>query len=67
MIHTMQALVVLYLDNQDIFHWKMPYCAERVFNKCGLTETFRGSIDGTLQMACHLSYIQMLMYSGHKH
>ena len=39
MIHAMHALRVLYLDNPKIFHWRMPYYAERVFNKCGLTET----------------------------
>ena len=40
--------------------------AERVFNKCGLTETVWGFIDGTLQNACCPSYFQKLMYSGHK-
>ena len=49
MIHAMHALGVLYLDNPKIFHWRIPYYTERVFNKCGLTETVWGVIDGTLQ------------------
>ena len=44
----------------------MPYYAERVFNKCGLTKTVWGIIDGKLQKTCCLSYFQKLMYSGHK-
>ena len=63
MIH---ALGLLYLDNPKIFHQRMPYYAERVFNKCGLTESVWGFIDGTLQKTCHPSYFQKLMYSGHK-
>ena len=39
MIHAMHALGVLYLDNSELFHQRMPYYAERVFSKCGLTET----------------------------
>ena len=48
MIHAMHALGVHYLDNPKIFHWRVPYYAERVFNKCGLTETVWGFTDGTL-------------------
>ena len=46
MISAMHALGVLYLDNPKTFQWRMPYYAERVFNKCGLTETVWGFIDG---------------------
>ena len=67
MIHVMHALGVLYLDNPEIFYWRMPYYAERVHNKCGLTETVWGFIDGTLHKTYHPSYFQKLMYSGHKH
>ena len=67
MIHAMHALGVLYLDNLEIFHWIMPYYAERVHNKCGQTESVWGLIDGTLRKTCHRSYFQKLMYSVHKH
>jgi nuclease HARBI1 len=63
----MHALGVLYLDNPEIFHWRMPYYAERVQYKCGVTESFWGFIDGTLCKTCCPSYFQKLMYSGHKH
>ena len=63
----MHALGVLYLDNPKIFHHRMPYYAERVFKKCGLTETFRGFIDGILQKTCCPSYFQMLTKSGNKY
>ena len=66
MIHAMHALGVLYLDNPEIFRWRMPYYAERVHNKCGLTESVWGFIDGTLRKTCRPSYFQKLMYSGHK-
>ena len=66
MIHSMHALGVLCLDNPKIFHQRMPYYAGRVFNKCGLTETVWGFIDGTLQKTCCPSYFQKLMYSRHK-
>ena len=66
MFHAMHALGVLYLDNPKIFHLRMPYYAERVFNKCGLTETVWGFIDGTLQKTCCPSYFKKLMYSGQK-
>ena len=39
MIHAMHALGVQYLDNPVIFHNRMPYYAERVYQKCGLVET----------------------------
>ena len=67
MIHAMHALGVLYLDNLEIFHWIMPYYAERVHNKCGLTESVWRLMDGTLHKTCHPSYFQKLMYSVHKH
>jgi DDE superfamily endonuclease len=66
MIHAMHALVVHYLDNPFIFHNRMPYYAERVYQKCGLVETVWGFIDGTLCKTCSPSLFQMLMYSGHK-
>ena len=65
-IHAMHALGVLYLDNPEIFHWRMPYYAERVHNKCGLTESVWGFIHGTLCKTCCPSYFQKLMCSGHK-
>ena len=67
MIHAMHALGVHYLDSPKIFHWRMPYYAERVFNKCGLTENVWEFIDGTLQKTFCPSYFEMLMYSGNKH
>jgi DDE superfamily endonuclease len=67
MIHAMHALGVLYLDNPEIFYWRMPYCAERVHNKCGLTESVWALIHGTLCKTSCPSYFQELMYSGHKH
>jgi hypothetical protein len=39
MIHAMHELRVQYLDNPVIFHNRMPYYAERVYQKCGLVET----------------------------
>ena len=66
MPHAMHALGVLYLDNPKIFHWRMPYHAERMFHKCGLTETVWGFIGETLQKTCCPSYSQKQMYSGHK-
>jgi hypothetical protein len=39
MIHAMHALGVQYLENPVIFHNRMPYFAERVYQKCGLVET----------------------------
>ena len=42
MIHAMHALGVQYLDNPDIFHNRMPYFAERVYQKCGLVEKCLG-------------------------
>ena len=66
MIHAMHALGVQYLDNPVIFHNRMPYYAERVYQKCGLVETVWGFIDGTLRKTCCPSLFQKLMYSGHK-
>ena len=66
MIHAMHAVGVLYLDNPKIFHWRMPYYAESVVKKYGLTETVWGFIDGTLPKTCCQSYFQTLMYSGNK-
>ena len=67
MIHAMRALGVLYLDNAEIFHRRMPYFAERVHNKCGLTKSVWGVIGGTLcKKSCPI-FFQKLMYSGHKH
>ena len=39
MIHAMHALAVQYLDNPAIIHSRMPYYAERVYQKFGLVET----------------------------
>jgi nuclease HARBI1 len=66
MIHAMHALGVQYLDNPVIFHSRMPYYAERVYQKCGLVETVWGFTDGTLCITCCPSLFQKLMYSGHK-
>ena len=66
MIHAMHTLGVQYLDNPVIFHNRMPYYAERVYQKCGLVETVWGFIDGTLRKTCRPSLFQKLMYSGHK-
>jgi DDE superfamily endonuclease len=66
MIHGMHALGVLYLANPEIFHWRMPYYAERMHNICGLTESVWGVIDGILHKTCHPIYFQKLVYSGHK-
>ena len=66
MIHAMHALSLQYLDNPVIFHNRMPYYAERVYQKCGLVETVWGFIDGTLRKTCCPSLFQKLMYSGHK-
>ena len=65
-IHAMHALVLQYLDNPAIFHNRMPYYAERVYQKCGLVETVWGFIDGTLCKTYCPSLFQKLMYSGHK-
>ena len=45
MINAMHALGVLYLDNPVIFHWRMPYYAERDFTQCEQLRLF-----GDLQM-----------------
>ena len=45
---------------------RMPYYAERAYQKCGLVETVSGFIDGTLCKTCLPSLFQKLMYSGHK-
>ena len=45
MIHAMHGLVLQYLDNPVIFHHRMPYYAERDYQKCGLVETVSGFID----------------------
>jgi DDE superfamily endonuclease len=66
MVNAMHSLALLYLDNPKIFHHKMPYYANRIFNKCGLAETVWGFIDGTLRKTCRPSYFQKLLYSGHK-
>ena len=66
MIHAMHDLGVQYLDNPVIFHNRMPYYAERVYQKCGLVETVWGFIDGTLCKTRCPSLFQKLMYSGHK-
>ena len=55
-----------YLYNPVIFHNRMPYYAERVYEKCGLVKTVWGFIDGTLCTTCWPSLFQKLMYSGHK-
>ena len=65
MIHAMHELGVQYLDNHVIFHNRMPYYAERVYQKCGLVETVWRFIDGVLCKTCHPSLFQKLMYSGH--
>jgi DDE superfamily endonuclease len=66
MIHAMHALGVQYLDNPVIFHNRMPYYAERVYQKCGLVETVWEFIDGTLCKTSCPSLFQKLMSSGHK-
>lgn len=66
MVDAMHSLAILYLDNPRIFHHKMPYYANRIFNKCGLVATVWGFIDGTLRKTCRPSYFQKLLYSGHK-
>ena len=66
MIHAMHAFGVQYLDNPVIFHNRMPYYADRAYQKCGLVETVSGFIDGTLCKTCLPSLFQKLMYSGHK-
>ena len=66
MIHAMHALAVHYLHNPVIFHNRTPYCAERVYQKCGLVETVWGFIDGTVRKPCCPSLFQKLMYSCHK-
>ena len=64
--HAMHVLAVQYLDNPVIFHNRMPYYAERVYQKCGLVENVWGFIDITLYKTCWPSFFQKLMYSGHK-
>ncbi len=66
MVDAMHSLALLYLDNPQIFHCKMPYYANLIFNKCGLVQTVWGFIDGTLRKTCRPSYFQKLLYSGHK-
>ena len=62
----MHTLTVQYLDNPVVYHHRMPYYAERVYQKCGLVENVWGFIDGTLCKTCHPSLFQKVMYSGHK-
>ena len=38
-IYAMHAFGVHYLDSPEIFHCRMPYYAERVYDECGLTES----------------------------
>ena len=66
MVDALHSLAILYLDNPKIFYQRMPYYANRIFNKCGLVETVWGFIDGTLRKTCRPSYFQKLLYSGHK-
>jgi quinol monooxygenase YgiN len=66
MTNALHSLAVRYLDNPSIFHGRMAYYAERIYNKCGLAETTWGFIDGTLRKTCRPSYFQKLLYSGHK-
>ena len=60
----MHELGVRYLNNPVIFHDRMPYYAERVYQKCGLDETVWEFIDGTFCKTCHPSFFQELIYSG---
>jgi hypothetical protein len=39
MIRAMHEVGVQYLDNSVIFHYRMPYYAERVYQRCGFIET----------------------------
>ena len=48
MIHAMHALGVQYLDNPVIFHNRMPYYAERVYQKYELTEDKLGHHTGNI-------------------
>ena len=45
MIHAMHALGVQHLDNPVILHNRMPYYAERVYQKCGLVVKKGSKID----------------------
>jgi hypothetical protein len=67
MVNALHSLALRYLDNPVIFHGRMAYYAEQIYNKCGLAETTWGSIDGTLTRTCRRpSFFQELLYSGHK-
>jgi hypothetical protein len=66
MVNALHSLALQYLDNPVIFHGRMAYYAEQIYNKCGLAETTWGFIDGTLRRTCRPSFFQELLYSGHK-
>ena len=66
MVDAMHSLALLYLDNPRIFHHKMPYYANQIFNKCGLAATVWGIIVGTFMKTCRPSFFQKLLYSGYK-
>ena len=66
MVDALHSLVVRYLDDPRIFHFRMQYCAECIQRKCGLAATTWGFIDGTLRKTCCPSYFQKLPYSGQK-
>jgi hypothetical protein len=66
MVNALHSLAMRYLDNPIIFHGRMAYYAEQIYNKCDLAETTWGFIDGTLRRTCCPSFFQKFLYSGPK-
>ena len=66
MVDAIHDLSFAYLDNPVIHRNRMPYCAAKIHEKCGLVETVWGFIDGTLRKTCRPTYFQKQAYSGHK-
>lgn len=52
MVHAMRLLRVQDLCNAKMFHYRMLYCATKMFHNCELEETVWGFIDGALCKIC---------------
>lgn len=66
MVDSIYDLALPYFTNPIIFGYKMPYYAEKIYQKCGLLNNLWGFIDGTLRKTARPLYYQKQAYSGHK-
>jgi hypothetical protein len=56
-------LAIQYLEDPSIWHARMPYYAQLIFEKCGLLNNLWGFIDATIRKTCRPYLYQHLLYT----